>query len=62
MVHPPDSPYLTHSDFHLVGPLEKHLTGKRFAIDSEVKRAVISWLHALNEDFFYADLQTMVSR
>lgn len=61
MVHPPNSPYLTHSDFHLFGPLEKHLTGQRFAIDADVKQSFTSWFQGLDADFFYADLQTFVS-
>jgi hypothetical protein len=51
--HPSNSSYLTHSDFHLFGPLEKHLSGKRFATDADVKQAVISWLHVLDADFVY---------
>ena len=55
--HSPNSPYLTHSDFRLFGPLEKHMSGKRFATDADVKQAVTSWPHALDADFFYARLQ-----
>jgi hypothetical protein len=35
--HPPHSPDLTPSDFHLFGKLKEHLSGKRFASDQEVE-------------------------
>jgi hypothetical protein len=37
------SPRLMSSDFHLCGPLKKHLAGKRFVIDADMKQAVTSW-------------------
>jgi len=33
--------------FHFFGPLRKHLAGKRYAIDADVKQAVTSWLDTL---------------
>jgi histone-lysine N-methyltransferase SETMAR len=35
--HPPYSPDLASSDFHLFGPLKSHLGGKRFADDEEAE-------------------------
>jgi hypothetical protein len=46
--HPPYSPDLAPSDFHLFGPMKKHLGGRRFATDGEVQQAVMSWLQALD--------------
>jgi histone-lysine N-methyltransferase SETMAR len=46
--HPPFSPDLAPSDFHLSAPLKKHLGGRRFATDGEVQHAVMSWLQALD--------------
>jgi hypothetical protein len=40
------------SDFHLFGPLKKHLGGRRFATDDEIQQAVMSWHQALDTDFF----------
>jgi histone-lysine N-methyltransferase SETMAR len=59
--HPPYSPDLARSDFHLFGPL-KHLGGRRFATDGEVQQAVMSWLQALDTDFFYAGIDALVYR
>jgi hypothetical protein len=50
------------SDFNLFGPLKKHLAGKRFATDADVKHAVTSWLSILNTYFFYAGIQALVPR
>jgi len=38
------------------------MTGWRLAIDADVKETFTSWFQVLDEDFFYADLQTLVSR
>jgi histone-lysine N-methyltransferase SETMAR len=58
--HPPYSPDLPQSDFHLFGPLKKHLVGRRFATDGEVQQAARSWLQALDTDFFYAGIDALV--
>jgi hypothetical protein len=34
--------------------LKKHLDGRQFVTDGEVQQAVMSWLQALDTDFFYA--------
>jgi hypothetical protein len=40
MQHPPYSPDLAQSDFHLFGPLKQHLLGECFPDDDAVERAV----------------------
>jgi histone-lysine N-methyltransferase SETMAR len=40
--HPPYSPDLAPSDFHLFGPLKEHMRGQKFADDNEVLEAVQS--------------------
>ena len=42
--HPPYSPYLAPSDFHLFGPLKDVVRGTRFENDESVIRAVRTWL------------------
>jgi hypothetical protein len=32
------------------GPINKHLAGKQFATDTDVKQAVTSWLQTLDND------------
>jgi transposase len=60
--HPPYSPDLAPSDFHLFGPLKKHLGGRRFTTDSEVQQAVMSWLQDFDTYFFYAGIDALVYR
>jgi len=43
--HPPYSPDLALSDFHLFGPLKDALHGTRFEDDESVIHAVRTWLH-----------------
>jgi hypothetical protein len=57
--HAPYSPDLAPSDFHLFGPLKKHLGGRRFATDGEVQQAVMSWLQALDAELFYAEIDAL---
>jgi len=42
--HPPYSPDLGPSDYHIFGPLKEALRGCRFTSDEEVKEAVHIWL------------------
>jgi hypothetical protein len=44
----------------IFGPLKKHLAGKRFATDADVKQAVISWLQTRYTDFLYIKVQALV--
>jgi hypothetical protein len=60
--HPPYSPDLALSDFHLSGPLKKHLGVRQFATDGEVQQTVMSWFQALDTDFFYAGIYALVYR
>jgi hypothetical protein len=46
------------NDFCLIGPLTKHLAGKRFAPDTDKKQAAISWLQTLGNNFFYYTRRT----
>jgi hypothetical protein len=39
---------------------KKHLTGKHFATDTDVKQAITSSLQTLDTDFFYALVQALV--
>jgi hypothetical protein len=49
---PSCSPNLAPCDFRLFVPLKKHLGGKLFAADADVKRAFTSRLQTLDTDFF----------
>jgi len=51
--HPPYSPGLTPSDFHVFGPLKEAMGGKSFRSDLEVQQAVHEWLHSQSNDFFF---------
>jgi len=60
--HPPYSPDLAPSDFHLFGPIKEHLRGQKFADDDEVMEAVQSWLKATPKSFFLEGIRTLVGR
>ena len=50
--HPPYSPDLAPSAFHLFGPMKEHCRGQKFAYDNEVMEAVQSWLKVTLKSFF----------
>jgi histone-lysine N-methyltransferase SETMAR len=50
--HPPYSPDLAPSDFHLFGTLKNHLGGKRFADDDDVEMEVGKWVREQSKDFY----------
>jgi transposase len=50
--HPPYSPDLEPSDFHLFSKMKKHLTGQRFHSNENVQNEVKKWLRAQDALFF----------
>ena len=60
--HPPHSPDLAPSDFHLFGPLKRELAGKRFDDNDELVDHVRQWLQSLDGSFFREGIYSMVRR
>lgn len=60
--HPPYSPDLAPSDFHLFGPLKDALRGHRFLTDQSVKDAVHSWLVSQSKTFYSEGIRKLVKR
>ncbi|GFY15240.1 mariner Mos1 transposase [Trichonephila clavipes] len=50
--HPAYSSDLSPREYHIFGPLQKALKGRRFASDYEVQNAVENWLHYQHQNFF----------
>lgn len=62
MPHPPYSPDLAPSDYHLFPNLKEHLGGQRFSTDDEVKEEVTRYLNGLAANFFDMGIQKLVQR
>ena len=60
--HPPYSPNLAPSDFHLFLHLKKHLVGKKFDDEDEVQEEVMTWFKGLAADFYDSRMQKLVPR
>lgn len=60
--HPPYSPDLAPSDFHLFGPLKEGLRGRRFADNNAVMDAVKSWTTSADVNFYERGIQALVHR
>ena len=62
MAHPPYSPDLASSDYHLFGPRKEALRDRWFALDQEVKEMVHAWLAAKLKTFFLEGIRKLVLR
>jgi len=62
MDHPPYSPDLAPSDFHLFVHLKKFLGGKRFDDDDDLKNAVQKWPKSQAAAFYEEGTQKLVPR
>jgi len=60
--HPPYSPDLAPSDFHLFLHLKKHLVGKKFDDVDKVQEEVMTWFKGLAGDFYDSGIQKLVPR
>jgi histone-lysine N-methyltransferase SETMAR len=60
--HPPYSPDLAPSDFHLFSLPKSHLGGKPFSGDEEVETEVRKWLRQQSKDFSAAGCDALVKR
>ena len=62
LTHPPYSPDLAPSDFHLFGPLKESMKGIHFQTDEEVKAAVSNWLRIQSTEFYAKGIDNLISR
>ncbi len=60
--HPPYSPDVAPSDFHLFPALKSHLGGQRFANDDDVKNAIGQFFRLQSREWYYWGLERLVSR
>lgn len=60
--HPPYSPDLAPSDFHLFPKLKECLGGKQFANDEDLKQEVTSWLKSLAAEEYNIGIEKLVPR
>jgi len=59
LLHLPDSPDLTPSDFHVFGPLKEAMGGKSIRSD-EVQQMVHKWLHSQPQRGFSRGIHTLL--
>ena len=60
--HPPYSPDLAPSDFHLFTKLKDFLAGTKFQNDEELKEAVTAYLNTLAAEEYDTGIQKLVTR
>ena len=60
--HPPYSPDLAPSDYHLFGKLKEHLRGNHNATIDDVRRGVQTWIKQTPAAFFEKGIMDLVSR
>ena len=60
--HPPYSPDLAPSDYHLFTDLKKWLGGQRFDSNDELKSSVADWLTTQERTFYNMGIEKLVPR
>ncbi|GBN55273.1 hypothetical protein AVEN_227281-1, partial [Araneus ventricosus] len=60
--HPPYSPDLAPSDFHLFLKLKEFLGGKRFGSDEELRNAMATWFNELAAEEYGMGILKLVER
>ena len=60
--HPPYSPDLAPSDYHLFSGPKKQLKERHFSSDAEVIAAAETWLDGQHSDIFFSVLQKLEQR
>ena len=60
--HPPYSPDLAPSDYHLFDPKKEGLRGNRYRNDYKVKTAVLNWLRHQPAEFYNTGIHAFVHR
>ncbi|GBM21097.1 Mariner Mos1 transposase [Araneus ventricosus] len=58
--HPPYSPDLAPSDFHLFGSLKQHLGVEHFADDDDVQHEVLLWMRQQPKEFYGAGIGALI--
>jgi transposase len=60
--HPPNSPDMAPSGYHLFGKLKESLRGTRFEDDDALITATKRWLRRAGPEFYHAGIQALVPR
>ncbi|GFO48915.1 histone-lysine N-methyltransferase SETMAR [Plakobranchus ocellatus] len=60
--HSAHSPDLAPSDFHLFGPLKRHLGGVAFETEDDLISELMNWFDNLDVDFFRVGINSLLSR
>lgn len=60
--HPPYSPDLAPSDYHLFTSLKAHMGGIKFSTDEQVQKEVLEWGKGLAGEFFEKGIKKLVPR
>jgi len=59
LYHPPNSPDLAPSDYHLFPGLKKQLKGRQFLSGADVIATAETWLDGQHSEFFLSGLQNL---
>jgi hypothetical protein len=60
--HPPYSPDLAPSDYHLIGKLKDSIRGTKFEDDDSLVASVKKWLKSADPEFYRAGIHALAPR
>ena len=62
LLHPPYSPDLVPSNYHLFDPMKEVLRGKHYTSDEEVKTAVMKYLKEHSTEFYEDGIHALIRK
>jgi histone-lysine N-methyltransferase SETMAR len=62
LVHPPYSPDIAPSDYHLSHSLDNHLRGRQFRTLDDVKTALVGFFASRSKEFYHSGVHGLPSR
>ena len=62
LAHPPYSPDIAPSDFHLFRSMKIALSGERFSSGEDLQKWVDSWISSKDPEFFFRGIQSLPKR
>lgn len=60
--HPPYSPDLAPSDYHIFGPMKNHLRGIHFREENELKNSATKWIRTQSTEFYNRGIRLLPVR
>ena len=62
LYHPPYSPDISSSDYHLFSSMQSALSAERFSSADDIQNLVENWISLKDQEFFFCGIHSMPKR